>query len=301
MNTNPQLELKKIPNHDREAEYMHQAMMNILEDLSIEREGNVNTQKAVMNILQELQDEISAKNRFLAILSHELRNPLAPITSALEYIKLCGVENNTVRQSIETIEHQFGVLTRLLKDLLDVARITSNKLQLNFEEICLQTIVTHAIRSTKPFIERKKHSLSISLPEEPVRLIADSLRLEQILVNLLSNAVKYTKPEGSIWLTAYPKNGEVVIVLHDTGIGISRQMLPQLFNLFTQQESSFSHFGGGLGVGLALVRSLVELHGGTVYAASDGPGKGSTFTVRLPFVPPSHAFRRKEHEKINNG
>lgn len=281
------LQEKKSSKHSQESENMYEAMMNIFEDLNIERASSVDTQKAVMNILEDLQEEVALKNRFLAVLSHELRNPLAPITSTLEYIKLSGVESTSLKESIETIEHQFGVLTRLLKDLLDVARISSNKLRLNFEEVSLQTIVSHAVYSTDPLIKKARHSLSISLPKKQVRFYADSLRFEQVVVNLLSNAIKYTEPGGSIWLSAKVEGSEITIEIRDTGIGIDPHMLSKIFNLFTQQDNASARFGGGLGVGLALVRSLVELHGGTVRASSLGPGHGSVFTVRLPIAQPS--------------
>jgi signal transduction histidine kinase len=277
---------KKTAKYVLESENMYEAMMNIFEDLNTERSGSVDTQKAVMNILEDLQEEVALKNRFLAVLSHELRNPLAPITSTLEYIKLSGVENTELKESIETIEHQFGVLTRLLKDLLDVARISSNKLRLNIEEVSLQAIINHAIHSTRPLIEKAKHTLHVSLPAESVRFYADSLRFEQIVVNLLSNAVKYTEHGGTIYLTARLEKKDVSIEIRDTGIGIDPPMLSKIFNLFTQQESASMRFGGGLGVGLALVRSLVELHGGSVHATSKGLGQGSTFTVRLPRTQP---------------
>ncbi|MEK7612433.1 MAG: ATP-binding protein [Patescibacteria group bacterium] len=268
-----------------DAEYLQQAMMNIFEDLELERSGNTETQKAVINILEDLQDEITAKNRFLAILSHELRNPMAPITSSLEYIKLRGIEDEELKGSIAMIEHQFGVLTRLLKELLDVARISSNKLQLNVSEIRLQELIDHTVNSINPLLEEARHTLEISLPDQPVVLIADSLRLEQIIVNLLSNAIKYTESGGTIWLRVRLENGSTIIEVQDTGRGISRQMISQIFNLFTQEETPSAHFKGGLGIGLALVRSLVELHGGTVSAKSEGLGKGSIFTVKLPLIP----------------
>lgn len=277
----------------RASEHMHQAMMNIFEDLSLERAGNVETQKAVMNILEDLQEEIVAKNRFLAVLSHELRNPLAPITSTLEYIKLRGIEDEDLRENIEIIEHQFSVLTRLLKDLLDVARISSNKLQPNFEKVHLQAVIARAVHATKSLVERVKHSLSISLPQDPVWLVADPLRLEQVIINLLSNAIKYTEPGGTIWLIAKVERSGIILEVRDTGVGINPQMVSRIFNLFTQGELSTTRFGGGLGVGLALVRALVELHGGTVHATSEGNGHGSLFTVRLPFVPPHYVAPQK--------
>ena len=274
-----ELEFEK---HREETEQMNRAMMNIFEDLSAERAGNVDTQKSMINILEDLRDEIRAKNKFLALLSHELRNPLAPITSTLEYMKIVSGKNKIFQGSIETIEHQFGVLTRLLRDLLDVARISSDKLRLNLEEVSLQTIIGHAIDSTRPFLQTAKHSLSLSMPERPIRFKADPLRFEQIIVNLLSNAIKYTEPGGSIGIVVKEARSETTIMIWDTGIGIDPQMLPRIFNLFTQQDQPAVRFGGGLGVGLALVRSLVKLHGGKVFASSGGIGKGSTFTVCVP-------------------
>lgn len=282
--TSGELDLKT-----NESQRLYQAMINIFEDLSVERKGNVDTQKAMINILEDLQREVVAKNKFLAILSHELRNPLAPITSTLEYMKLVGLEYGPHKESIEIIEHQFEILSKLLKDLLDVARISSNKLQLNFEEVCLHSIINHAVDSTRPFMQKAGHSFSVSLPKKSIRLVADPLRLEQILVNLLSNAIKYTGPDGLIRLTAYHDKDKVIIEIKDTGIGIDPKMLSQIFNLFTQQEDSSVRVVDGLGIGLALVRSLVELHGGLVYASSKGVGKGSIFKVQLPLIPPRYA------------
>jgi CheY-like chemotaxis protein len=173
-------------------------------------------------------------------------------------------------------------LTRLIDDLLDVARITQGKIQLRKEFFDPTTVIHQAVEAVRPLVEKKRHQISLSITSRRMTLEGDPTRLEQILINLLANAAKYSEDGGRIWLSAEPEAAELVIKVKDAGIGISPEKLPEMFELFAQADRSLAHSEGGLGIGLALVRKLTELHGGSVTAASEGPGKGSEFTVRLP-------------------
>ena len=223
------------------------------------------------------------KDEFLAMLSHELRNPLAPISNA---VQLLGLQKNAdpVQQLARgIIERQVGQLTRLIEDLMEVSRVTTGRIHLQEERLALGGIVEHAVETVRPLIEQQSHSLKLSLPSEPIWLFADAARLEQVIVNLLTNAAKYTLGGGSIWLSISQEGDEAVLRVRDTGIGISSEMLPHIFDLFTQADRSLDRAQGGLGIGLCLVQLLVELHGGTVVADST-LGKGSEFIVRLPVM-----------------
>ncbi|HWP46084.1 MAG TPA: ATP-binding protein [Candidatus Limnocylindrales bacterium] len=233
-------------------------------------------------LYREIREENRRKDEFLAILAHELRNPLAPIRNSLELIRLQDLDNPVLHRSIEVIKRQTRYMTRLLDDLLDISRITRGKVTLQKEILDLATVVNRAVETSRPLIEARQHQLLVSLPEEPVQLEADPLRLEQILVNLLNNAAKYTEPGGRIWLSAHQEGGEIVLRVKDTGIGISQDMLSRIFDLFIQVDQSLTRIQGGLGIGLTLVRSLVEMHGGKVQAFSAGLSQGSEFVVRLP-------------------
>jgi PAS domain S-box-containing protein len=222
-----------------------------------------------------------AKDQFLALLAHELRNPLAPILTAAVVMRRAGAPP-AIQRSAGIVERQASHLARLLDDLLDVSRITRGTIELRREPVALQRALADALETTRPQIEAREHEVSLSLPPAPLRVDADPTRLEQILVNILSNAVKYTPPKGRISVSVAEHTGEAVLRVRDTGTGISAEMLPRIFDLFTQGDQSLAHSSGGLGVGLTLVRRLVELHGGRVAAHSDGPGRGSEFTIRLP-------------------
>jgi len=230
----------------------------------------------------EVQEMNLRKDEFLAMLAHELRNPLAPISNILKLLQLQGAGDPDLRRSLDVLGRQVQHIIRLVDDLLDISRITRRKMALQKVLLELSTVVTHAIETSRPFIEARKHQLSVSLPEEPVQLVADPVRLGQIIVNLLNNAAKYTEPGGHIWLTCMREGSEVVIRVKDTGIGISPDMLTRVFDMFTQMGQSSSRSQGGLGIGLTLVRSLVILHGGSISAHSAGLGQGSEFVVRLP-------------------
>jgi two-component system CheB/CheR fusion protein len=219
------------------------------------------------------------------MLGHELRNPLAPILNALHLMRLSEADRAEVDHARDVAERQVLHLARLVDDLLDVTRIDSGKIELRKEPVNLREAVARAIESARPQIEARHQDLSVSLPEAPVFLEADVARLEQILANLLNNAAKYTEPGGRITIEAGRDGDRAVIAIRDTGIGIDPSLLPRIFDLFTQADRSLDRSQGGLGIGLTLVRRLVELHGGTVSASSEGEGKGSEFVVRLPVVP----------------
>jgi signal transduction histidine kinase len=221
------------------------------------------------------------KDEFLAMLAHELRNPLAPILNALNILRLCGSDQRRDLQSLELMERQIRHMVRLIDDLIDVSRLTRGKIVLRPEPLELDAVVARAVELTQPLIAAQKHRLVVELPPEPVRLVADPTRLEQILANLLNNAAKYTDPGGQIWLTAERAGPEVVLRVRDTGIGMSPELLPHVFDLFMQADSSLDRSKGGLGIGLTLVQNLVKMHGGSVQAYSGGPGQGSEFVVRL--------------------
>jgi signal transduction histidine kinase len=227
------------------------------------------------------QDANRRKDEFLAMLAHELRNPLAPILHALSILRL-GTDGPAGAQAREIMERQVRHMARLVDDLLDVSRITRGKIELRVQPVELAAVVDRVVESTRPLVEAQSHRLEVTLPPGPVRLLADPVRLEQVLANLVNNAAKYTDPGGRIWLTAAPEDGELVFRVRDTGIGIPPELLPRVFDLFTQADAALDRSRGGLGIGLTLVKNLVRLHGGIVEARSEGPGLGSEFLVRLP-------------------
>jgi PAS domain S-box-containing protein len=224
------------------------------------------------------------KNDFLAVLAHELRNPLAPIRNALQFMRLKGPVDPDLVRARDMIERQTQQLTNLVDDLLDVTRISRGKVRLKKEIHDITTIINHAVETSRPLIEARKHTLTIAHAPQPMQVEADPARLAQILCNLLNNAAKYTAEGGQIFLTVQREGNEAVVRIEDTGIGIPADMLAWVFELFTQVDHSLARSQGGLGIGLTLVRSLVEMHGGSVEAHSDGPGRGSEFVVRLPIL-----------------
>ncbi len=229
------------------------------------------------------------KNEFLSMLAHELRNPLAPIRNAAEVLRMSGPDQPQVRWAREVIDRQLSHLVRLVDDLLDVSRITRGKIQLKPEPVDLAAVVGHAVEASRPAIEQAKHRLEVALPPEPVWVTGDAARLTQVLTNLLNNAAKYTDPGGRVALALAREGGEAVVRVWDTGVGIPADMLTAVFDLFTQVDRSLDRSQGGLGVGLTLVKRLVEMHGGSVAAHSDGPGKGSEFVIRLPALAAAEA------------
>jgi signal transduction histidine kinase/ActR/RegA family two-component response regulator len=229
-----------------------------------------------------LADLHCRKDEFLAMLSHELRSPLAPIANAVDLLRReRGSESETAQKARAIIERQVGHLKHLVDDLLEVSRITTGRVQLRQERVALASIVEGAVETARPLIEQLGHALSVSLPPEPIWLEADAARLEQVLVNLLTNAAKFTQEGGRIQLTAELESDAAVLRVRDSGIGIAPELLPSIFEMFTQAEPALDRSQGGLGIGLALVQRLVELHGGTVEVSSV-LGQGSEFVLRLP-------------------
>jgi PAS domain S-box-containing protein len=232
-----------------------------------------------------LQEADRRKDEFLATLAHELRNPLAPIRTGLHVLRLTANDPTTTAATRGMMERQLGHMVRLIDDLLDVSRISRNKMNLRRGRVLLQEAVSVAVETARPAIEAAGHEFAVAVPPEPVYLDADLTRLAQVFANLLTNSAKYTECGGRVWLTARRDGGTVEVTVGDTGIGIPAAALPIVFDMFSQVDRSIERATGGLGIGLALVKGLVEMHGGTVTAASDGPGRGSTFTVRLPAPP----------------
>jgi len=231
---------------------------------------------------EALRDADRRKDEFLALLAHELRNPLAAIRYALATARSGARSPEQHRRAEEVMERQVGLMSRLLDDLLDVARITRGTLELKKTRTELTSVIGAAIETARPLLDAKHHAFSLELPKHPVQLEADAVRLAQAFSNLLINAAKYTNPGGHISLRAVQEGREAVIAVHDDGIGIAPETMPKLFRLFFQAPTAHGQAEGGMGVGLALVRGLVSLHGGSVVASSAGLGQGSQFTVRLP-------------------
>jgi signal transduction histidine kinase/ActR/RegA family two-component response regulator len=233
---------------------------------------------------ERLRDSDRRKDEFLATLAHELRNPLAPIRNALQIIHLAGNNGPTVEQAHEMMERQLGQMVRLIDDLLDVSRISRGKLELRKERIELDAAIRSAVDTAQPLIDAAGHQLTVSGSPRPIYLDADPVRLAQVFSNLLNNAAKYMERGGRIWLTVTPEEREVVVSVRDTGIGIPGEALPGIFDMFSQVDHSLEKAQGGLGIGLTLVKQLLEMHGGRIEARSEGAGKGSEFIARLPVV-----------------
>jgi len=233
-----------------------------------------------------LADVSRRKDEFLAMLSHELRNPLAPMLSAVQLLSLQADENAIQRKARAILERQLGQLTHLVDDLMEVSRAITGRVELRREEVSLGGIVERAVETARSTIDQHRHELTVSLPPDPIWLYADAARLEQIVTNLLTNAAKYTQDGGRVFVSAEQEVDSAVVRVRDTGIGIAPDFLPHVFELFTQAERSIDRSQGGLGIGLALVKRLVEMHGGTVDASS-ALGTGSEFVVRLPVHRPA--------------
>jgi two-component system, chemotaxis family, CheB/CheR fusion protein len=262
-------------------------------------------------LLQERGEQLlmadARKNEFLAMLAHELRTPLAPIVHAGALLRQAReIDRTSIERAADVIVRQSAHMARLIEDLLDVARITRGKVELRKQHVDLRVSIERAVEAARPLMQSRRHDLLVTLPPAPIDIDADPARLEQVISNLLNNAARYTEPGGRIELTAQQQSGWAVLYVRDNGIGISAEMLAGVFGLFAQADNRLDHQAGGLGIGLTVVRSLVEMHGGSVEARSDGPGHGSTFTVRLPALgaavstepgdagplPQSHAARR---------
>jgi signal transduction histidine kinase len=233
---------------------------------------------------ESLQDANRRKDEFLAMLSHELRNPLAPIRNAVEVIRRLAPPDPKLTMARDVVDRQVSLLARLVEELLDVSRISQGKIQLKKETVDLARIVSHAVETARPLIDARSQTLAVSVPAAPVWLSADFARLSQVLANLLNNASKYTGEGGRVELSASADEGEARIEVRDNGAGIEPQLLPKVFDLFVQGDRALDRGQGGLGIGLTLVKRLVELHQGRVEVASEGAGRGATFSVTLPCI-----------------
>jgi PAS domain S-box-containing protein len=233
---------------------------------------------------EALRDADRRKDEFLATLAHELRNPLAPVRSSLELMARANGDAGVIEQARLTMDRQMSHLERLVDDLLDVSRITQDKLELRPVPIELASVVHQAVETCRPLLETSRHELSVEVPSESIYLRADPVRLAQVISNLLANACKYTDPGGHVWLRVHRRGDEVEISVKDTGLGIPSDMLPRVFDMFTQLPGQTERQQGGLGIGLTLVRRLAEMHGGRVEAFSEGAGRGSEFVVTLPVL-----------------
>ena len=243
--------------------------------MDIQRRKQIETENA--RLYAEVKDADRRKDEFLAMLAHELRNPLAPIRTGLDLLAMKGSDG-----TVELMREQLRYLVRLVDDLLDVSRILRGRIQVRKEKVRLGDIVQLSLDATRSQIEKQKHELTVSLPSSAIWLDADSVRMAQVIINLLNNAAKYTPRGGHIRLTAKQENGQAIISVEDNGMGIDTALLPHIFELFTQGKQSLDRSVGGLGIGLTLVKNLVEMHGGIVEAHSEGSGKGSQFVIRMP-------------------
>ena len=232
----------------------------------------------------DLQREHQRKDEFLAMLAHELRNPLAPISSAAQLLRVLFAGEPRIRQTSEVISRQVAHMTHLVDDLLDVSRVTRGLVTINKTQVELGAVLREAVEQITPVVEARRHRLALAIPPQPLFVSGDRIRLIQVAVNLLNNAAKYTPDGGALQVSLQEQGGQALLQVRDNGIGIGAELLPVVFDLFTQAERTPDRAQGGLGLGLALVKKLVELHEGSVEAQSEGQGKGSCFTVRLPLL-----------------
>ena len=241
-------------------------------------------QYELRRLLGQLRDADRRKDVFLAMLAHELRNPLAPIRNASEIFRAASRNEGTLGRAADIVGRQVNLLARLVDDLLDVSRITQGKIQLKRQRYDLRTSITQAVETAAPLLQGKQQKLGLHVAATPLLIDADPARITQVIGNLLNNASKYTPEGGRIWIGARRFRGSVIVRVRDDGVGMAPEMLPTVFDLFMQGDDSLDHRQGGLGVGLTLVRSIVEMHGGRAYARSRGRGCGSTFLFRLPAI-----------------
>jgi len=299
----------RVPKTTRdEVGYLVDAFNSMLAEVGRRSEALEETNRSLSREMEErrgAEDALRAadrrKDEFLATLAHELRNPLAPLRNALAILKLAGNDPDKAQQAREMMERQLSQMVRLVDDLLDVSRITTGKLSLRKELVELGGIVRSAVDTARPFIDARHHVLEVTLPPRPVMLAADPTRLAQVFSNLLNNAAKFTPLHGRIGLAVERDGGDVVVKVTDNGIGIDVDQLPTVFEMFAQVDQSLERTQAGLGVGLTLARRLTELHGGSLAASSGGPGKGSTFTVRLPLADATAAAEHRPAQDASNG
>ncbi len=252
-------------------------------------------ERELQSRLAELGEIDRRKDEFLAMLAHELRNPLAPLQSSLEILAMGVADSNMLKWAREVMERQVSHLVRLVDGLLDVSRMMQGRIELHKQPVELDGIVTRAVEMAQPLIDSRGHKLTVNVTPGAIWVEADSVRLVQVIANLLNNAAKYSLTPGPIWLTARREGTDAVVRVRDEGMGIPADMLSRIFELFVQSNRTMARSEGGLGIGLTLVRRIIELHGGTVRASSAGPGKGSEFEVRLPVIV------RKETPKAATG
>jgi PAS domain S-box-containing protein len=229
-----------------------------------------------------LREADKRKEQFIALLAHELRNPLAPLRNSLNTMRLASGDREVIDSARAMMERQLSHMVRLVDDLLDISRISQNKFELRCSRVALADVVSSAVETARPLIDAAGHELTVTLPDRPIFLNADLTRLAQVFGNLLTNSAKYTEKGGRIWLTGEERQSQVIVTVRDTGIGIPAEALPRIFDMFSQVDRSSERTIGGLGIGLALVKGLVEMHGGAVTVESSGADQGSTFTVTLP-------------------
>jgi len=268
------IEIGLNPIETEEGMFALSAIVDITDRKRLERELHLH--------VQDLAAADRQKDEFLAMLAHELRNPLAPIRNALQILDMPGADERNQKRAKDMMRRQLHHLVRLVDDLLDVSRIITGRVELRKEHFELSAAVTRAVETAEPMIDARGHQLIVSVPDEPILVHADLVRLSQVISNLLTNAAKYTSKASQIWLSAQREGSDVVIRIKDQGIGIAPAMLGRVFDLFVQADASPSRAQGGLGIGLTLVRRLIELHGGSVTATSDGLERGSEFVVRFP-------------------
>jgi PAS domain S-box-containing protein len=239
-------------------------------------------EKALRERTSRLEEAAMRRDKFLAMLAHELRNPLAPLRNGVHLLRHHDVSGERRTQVVGMLERQLTHMTRLIEDLLDVARLMRGRIEMRRARVGLQSVIADAVEMNKPSTEARRQSVNVSMPDEPITMNGDSARLVQVFGNLLSNASKFTDATGSIRIEVVPTSDSVVISVVDTGVGIEAALLSEVFDLFVQSERDLDRKQGGLGIGLTIVREIVEIHGGTVIARSDGVGTGSTFVVELP-------------------
>lgn len=236
---------------------------------------------ALENQVEALRKSQERTHLFLSTLGHELRNPLAPVQTASHIIRKLSDEPRVIK-ALEVVERQVGVLSRLAEDLMDVSRVGAGKIKLELRKTDLRAVLKEAAYSLERTAAHKGVKLECLLPDAPLQVNLDEYRFQRVVLNLLSNAIKYTNARGTVWVKATEEGSEILFRVEDTGIGIAPEVLPRIFDLFTQERQAADLVPGGLGIGLTIVKELVELHGGKVQARSAGTGKGSEFTVRLP-------------------
>jgi signal transduction histidine kinase/CheY-like chemotaxis protein len=268
--------------------------VNVLVDISDRKRDEEELQRAkkdreaqladLTRLHGQLHETQQRKDEFLATMAHELRNPLAPIQNAVRILRSHGPLEPTLQWARDVIDRQVRQMARLLDDLLDVSRMTTGKLAVHTAHIELRDVLHAALEVSRPLLKSCGVQFTIKLPAEPVELDGDQTRLAQVVANLLNNAAKHTPRDGHVWLSAERQGSDAVVTVRDSGVGIAATLLPRIFEMFTHLDLSLDRAQGGLGIGLCLSRRLVELHGGTLTAHSDGPGQGSTFVVRLPVM-----------------